>query len=217
MGIAASRLTWEAVRQHGLYGRNPVVATVRTAEDRHTNVNWVTRMGASPQASHGVVRCVATASASMSGLAPKRTRDLPDRGKLTWKNIAARARCRSRPTYVQACDALPARAALFRITPATFNVLETTRMRKVFFILILGSAVPSVSTMANSKGCLNGAAVGGVGGHVAGHHGLIGAAAGCAIGHHREKVRHKAAVEPSNASSVQDANPMSSGAFEPAK
>lgn len=36
---------------------------------------------------------------------------------------------------------------------------------------------------AQAKGCLKGAAVGGVAGHMAGH-GVLGAAAGCAIGHH---------------------------------
>ncbi|MCP3459651.1 hypothetical protein [Bradyrhizobium sp. CCGUVB23] len=36
---------------------------------------------------------------------------------------------------------------------------------------------------AEAKGCLEGAIVGGVAGHMAGH-GKLGAAAGCAIGHH---------------------------------
>jgi len=36
---------------------------------------------------------------------------------------------------------------------------------------------------ADAKGCLKGAAVGGVAGHMAGH-GVLGAAGGCAIGHH---------------------------------
>ena len=40
----------------------------------------------------------------------------------------------------------------------------------------------SVST-ADAKGCIKGAIVGGVAGHMAGH-GKVGAAAGCAIGHH---------------------------------
>ena len=35
-----------------------------------------------------------------------------------------------------------------------------------------------------AAGCLKGAAVGGVAGHVAGHHGLLGAGAGCIIGTH---------------------------------
>ena len=38
----------------------------------------------------------------------------------------------------------------------------------------------SVALPAHAKGCLKGAAVGGVGGHMAGHHGVVGAAAGCA-------------------------------------
>lgn len=35
----------------------------------------------------------------------------------------------------------------------------------------------------SAKGCIKGAVVGGVAGHMAGH-GKLGAAAGCAIGHH---------------------------------
>lgn len=38
-------------------------------------------------------------------------------------------------------------------------------------------------TPADAKGCLKGAAVGGLAGHVAGH-GVLGAAGGCAVGHH---------------------------------
>jgi hypothetical protein len=34
----------------------------------------------------------------------------------------------------------------------------------------------------NEKGCLVGGAVGGVGGHLVGGHGLLGAAAGCGVG-----------------------------------
>ena len=37
---------------------------------------------------------------------------------------------------------------------------------------------------AQAAGCLKGAAVGGVAGHLAGHHGVLGAGAGCVIGHH---------------------------------
>lgn len=37
-----------------------------------------------------------------------------------------------------------------------------------------------------SAGCLGGAVVGGVAGHMAGH-GKMGAAAGCAVGHHEAK------------------------------
>ena len=45
--------------------------------------------------------------------------------------------------------------------------------------LTLGSLAP-----AEAAGCLKGAAVGGVAGHVAGHHGVLGAAAGCVVGRH---------------------------------
>ena len=45
------------------------------------------------------------------------------------------------------------------------------------------------STPAPARGCLKGAFVGGVAGHFVGHHGLLGAGAGCLIGHHEAK-RH---------------------------
>lgn len=45
-------------------------------------------------------------------------------------------------------------------------------------------AMALLPVSANAAGCLKGAAVGGVAGHMAGHHGLLGAGAGCAIGHH---------------------------------
>jgi hypothetical protein len=40
-------------------------------------------------------------------------------------------------------------------------------------------------------GCLSGAVVGGTVGHFAGHHGLIGAGVGCAVGHHRAVERRR--------------------------
>lgn len=40
-----------------------------------------------------------------------------------------------------------------------------------------------------AKGCLKGAVVGGTAGHFAGHHGFLGAAAGCVIGHHEANKR----------------------------
>ena len=47
--------------------------------------------------------------------------------------------------------------------------------------LLLVAAIGSGPAMA--KGCIKGAIVGGIAGHMAGH-GKVGAAAGCAIGHH---------------------------------
>ncbi|MGV7243228.1 MULTISPECIES: hypothetical protein [Burkholderiaceae] len=48
-----------------------------------------------------------------------------------------------------------------------------------------------------AKGCLEGAAVGGVAGHVAGKHGVVGAAGGCAIGHHEANKKDKQAAAAS--------------------
>ena len=57
--------------------------------------------------------------------------------------------------------------------------------------LAIGLMSAGMNTVADAKGCLKGAAVGGVAGHVAGHHGFIGAAAGCAIGHHEANKKQK--------------------------
>jgi hypothetical protein len=53
--------------------------------------------------------------------------------------------------------------------------------------LIVPLAVGSVALPVQAAGCLKGAAVGGVAGHVAGHHGVLGAGAGCVVGHHEAK------------------------------
>jgi len=42
------------------------------------------------------------------------------------------------------------------------------------------SSIPA----AEAKGCLKGAAVGGVAGHFMHHHAILGATVGCVIGHH---------------------------------
>ena len=57
-------------------------------------------------------------------------------------------------------------------------------MKTRFCTLALFLAVAAAPQLASAKGCLKGAAVGGVGGHVAGGHGVLGAAAGCAVGRH---------------------------------
>jgi hypothetical protein len=43
---------------------------------------------------------------------------------------------------------------------------------------------------AEAKGCIKGAIVGGVAGHMA-HHGVLGAAGGCAVGHHMASKRQR--------------------------
>lgn len=61
-------------------------------------------------------------------------------------------------------------------------------MKGLLVLAGLGAAAFAVP-QAQAIGCVSGAAVGGVAGHVAGHHGLLGAAAGCAVGHHEANVR----------------------------
>ena len=61
---------------------------------------------------------------------------------------------------------------------------------------VVASCAAFLSAPAEAKGCLKGAAVGGVGGHVAGRHGLIGAAAGCVVGRHMANKKAAAAAAP---------------------
>jgi hypothetical protein len=72
-------------------------------------------------------------------------------------------------------------------------------MRKFIVALVIAAPLALFSGVGNAKGCLKGAAVGGVVGHVAGRHAVVGAAAGCVIEHHREKVRDKAAAQQNKA------------------
>ena len=51
-------------------------------------------------------------------------------------------------------------------------------------LCIAAAAMAMLPGVSSAKGCLKGAAVGGVGGHVAGGHGVLGAAAGCVVGRH---------------------------------
>ena len=53
----------------------------------------------------------------------------------------------------------------------------------------LAMAVLALPHSANAAGCIRGAIAGGVIGHFAGHHGLIGAGVGCAYEHHEMNKR----------------------------
>jgi hypothetical protein len=59
--------------------------------------------------------------------------------------------------------------------------------------MLTACAIVALSTLAampaNAKGCLKGALVGGAAGHYVGHHGVLGAAAGCVIGRHEARKR----------------------------
>jgi hypothetical protein len=57
-------------------------------------------------------------------------------------------------------------------------------MKKLSVCAVMLSSLAVFTGAAEAKGCIKGAIVGGIAGKMAGH-GKIGAAAGCAIGHHR--------------------------------
>lgn len=70
---------------------------------------------------------------------------------------------------------------------------------------IAAGALLTVAGAASARGCVSGAAVGGVAGHVAGKHAVLGAVAGCAINHHRDKVADRKAAAAAQQQSVQGA------------
>ena len=77
--------------------------------------------------------------------------------------------------------------------------------------LALALAVGWTPAPVQAAGCLKGAAVGGVAGHFAGHHGLLGAGAGCVIGGHEAnkhaRERAEQARAPGNSSQPGYAGP----------
>ncbi|GJH12542.1 hypothetical protein CBA19CS11_26910 [Caballeronia novacaledonica] len=77
-------------------------------------------------------------------------------------------------------------------------------MSRKIALIALTSAMLAATGAAQAKGCIEGAAVGGVAGHVAGKHGTAGAVGGCAIGHHEASKKEKKAQQ-ANAASGTDA------------
>lgn len=57
-----------------------------------------------------------------------------------------------------------------------------TQKMRLASVAILAATIGAGSAMAEPGGCLKYGAVGAVGGHVAGHHAVLGAAGGCAVG-----------------------------------
>ena len=68
-------------------------------------------------------------------------------------------------------------------------------MNRKLVTLVAASSMLFVTGAVYAKGCLEGAAVGGVAGHVAGKHGAVGAAGGCAVGHHEANKKDKKAQQ----------------------
>ena len=69
--------------------------------------------------------------------------------------------------------------------------MKSTMLLAAFALTLSGAA-----GAAEARGCIKGAVVGGVAGHFAHHHPVLGAVAGCAIGHHLAKkhARERAAT-----------------------
>ena len=82
-------------------------------------------------------------------------------------------------------------------------------------VLALALTAGLMPLAANAAGCLKGAAVGGVADHVAGHHGVLGAGAGCVIGHH-EANKHARQQATQNQGSGNNAA-SNNGQSEPAR
>ena len=66
---------------------------------------------------------------------------------------------------------------------------------KYLFAGLLMTAAALGATGVNAKGCIKGALVGGAAGHMAGH-GKMGAAAGCAVGHHEANKKDQNSSDP---------------------
>jgi hypothetical protein len=62
---------------------------------------------------------------------------------------------------------------------------------KTVLALAAVATLALATSPADARGCLKGAAVGGVDGHYAGNHGMLGAAAGCLYGRHRANERDR--------------------------
>jgi hypothetical protein len=70
------------------------------------------------------------------------------------------------------------------------------------FLLVVTLSLAALPAIASAHGCIKGAVVGAIAGHVAGHHGVAGAAMGCAVGHHRAKVKERQAAQAQAAAQV---------------
>jgi len=75
-------------------------------------------------------------------------------------------------------------------------------MKSILMPVALALALAAWLTPApvQAAGFLKGAAIGGVAGHLAGHHGLLGAGAGCIIGHHEASKHARERAEQDRAS-----------------
>jgi hypothetical protein len=92
------------------------------------------------------------------------------------------------------------------------TVCHGTEEKQMKFTLLpaiaLLMAASWATAPAQAAGCFKGAAVGAVAGHFAGHHGVLGAGAGCIIGHHdaTKHAREKAQQQQQSSTGDDQAN-----------
>jgi hypothetical protein len=82
-------------------------------------------------------------------------------------------------------------AWLPRVGPTGSRSLCVSRPGTLLKIATICAGLVTGASAVDAKGCLKGAIIGGLAGHYAVHHGILGAAAGCYIGRHEAK-RHSA-------------------------
>jgi membrane associated rhomboid family serine protease len=82
----------------------------------------------------------------------------------------------------------------------SLSVYKGTLLMKTS-ISVIAALLLAVSGSAFADGCIKGAAVGAVGGHVAGNHAVVGAVGGCVVGRHlaNKKAKEKKAAEAQQA------------------
>ena len=78
-------------------------------------------------------------------------------------------------------------------------------MKTAAFVAVLSLAIGGGAGSAHAVGCVSGAVVGGVAGHMAHHHTRLGAAAGCAIGHHMAVVAKRKRIAAAQAQAAHTA------------
>ena len=71
-------------------------------------------------------------------------------------------------------------------------------MRKIVTAISFAIVMLLAPSVSQAKGCIKGALIGGVAGHYAGRHGLLGAAAGCIIGRHQSHAAQQQQTRPNN-------------------
>ncbi len=80
-------------------------------------------------------------------------------------------------------------------------------MKKFILAIPVALTLAAVPMASEAKGCLKGAVVGGVAGHFMKNHGVIGAAAGCAVGTHQANKKEAQAAAANSQVATTQAQP----------